>query len=158
MPKLLPGLNFIAGLNGETEETYRLNMQLLNQQELGLMLRRINIRQVEGSGFLEVPREEFRRFKSEVRSEIDTPMLQSILPIGTISKMCGILRRPHREAKARHELEVQRQVTSWISRVTFGRQVGAYPILVGVVPDSIETNQRDDNRTWIAKCNCGRGD
>ena len=87
MPKLLPGLNFIAGLNGETEETYRLNMQLLNQiKNLGLMLRRINIRQVEGSGFQEVPREEFRRFKSEVRSEIDTPMLQSILPIGTILK------------------------------------------------------------------------
>ena len=33
LPKLLPGLNFIAGLNGETEETYRLNMEVAPQDQ-----------------------------------------------------------------------------------------------------------------------------
>ena len=31
LPKLLPGLNFIAGLNGETDATYGLNMDLLQR-------------------------------------------------------------------------------------------------------------------------------
>ena len=57
LPKMLPGLNLIAGLNGETEATYQMNLKLLRSilQE-GLMLRRINIRQVEGAGFQEVPK------------------------------------------------------------------------------------------------------
>ncbi len=47
LPKLLPGLNFIAGLNGETEATYGMNMDLLRGlRNEGLLLRRINIRQV----------------------------------------------------------------------------------------------------------------
>ena len=29
LPKLLPGLNFIAGLNGETDATYDSNRELL---------------------------------------------------------------------------------------------------------------------------------
>ena len=56
LPKLLPGLNFIAGLNGETEATYGMNMALLRDiRSEGLLLRRINIRQVEGEGFQEIP-------------------------------------------------------------------------------------------------------
>ena len=90
MPKLLPGLNFIAGLNGETKETYRLNMQLLNQiKNLGLMLRRINIRQVEGSGFQEVP----RRNSGDLRAKSDPRLIlrccSRSYPLGRYSKMCG---------------------------------------------------------------------
>ena len=135
MPKLLPGLNFIAGLNGETKETYRLNMQLLNQiKNLGLMLRRINIRQVEGAGFQEVPREEFRRFKSEVRSEIDTPMLQKVLPTGTILKDVWWESFGDRIRKPEHvmNLKYRNESCHGSPGVTFGRQIGAYPILVGV--------------------------
>src|SRR2546428_39541 len=47
MPRLLPGLNFVAGLEGETEKTFDLNLaflkRLLNED---LWVRRINIRQV----------------------------------------------------------------------------------------------------------------
>ena len=58
-----------------------------SNQELGLMLRRINIRQVEGVGFQEVPRENSGDLgRSQI--EIDTPMLQKVLPLERYSKMC----------------------------------------------------------------------
>jgi len=47
MPWLLPGLNFVLGLPGETKETYELNKQFLQRiLDEGLMVRRVNIRQV----------------------------------------------------------------------------------------------------------------
>ncbi|MED6318999.1 MAG: radical SAM protein, partial [Candidatus Thermoplasmatota archaeon] len=75
LPKLLPGLNFIAGLNGETEATYGMNMALLRDiRSEGLLLRRINIRQVEGEGFQEVPSDAFAEFKTACRDDIDKPL------------------------------------------------------------------------------------
>ena len=65
LPKLLPGLNFIAGLKGETDESYRFNKELLESlKNSGLWVRRINIRQVEGKGFQEVNEKPFKIFKS----------------------------------------------------------------------------------------------
>src|SRR5207245_6969752 len=47
MPRLLPGLNFVAGLEGETEKTFALNLAFLKQLlEEDLWVRRVNIRQV----------------------------------------------------------------------------------------------------------------
>ena len=55
LPSLLPGLNFIAGLNGETERTYAMNLELLKElKSEGLWLRRINIRQVEGLSLIHI--------------------------------------------------------------------------------------------------------
>ena len=135
LPKLLPGLNLIAGLNGETEATYQMNLKLLRAilQE-GLMLRRINIRQVEGVGFQEVPKKAFSAFKKEVRATIDTPMLERLLPVGTI------LRNVWWESSGdRIRLPEQVEDPSYRDEsrhgrpgITFGRQIGAYPILVGV--------------------------
>src|SRR5207245_7175102 len=70
MPRLLPGLNFVAGLDGETKKTFHLNLaflkRLLNED---LWVRRINIRQVrpvrrefEPTGLYR----EFRKFKEAV--------------------------------------------------------------------------------------------
>ena len=76
LPKLLPGLNFIAGLNGETDATYGLNMELLHGlRSEGHWLRRINLRQVEGEGFQDVDSDAFAGFKRRVRDEIDAPLL-----------------------------------------------------------------------------------
>ena len=87
LPRLLPGLNFIAGLNGESEYTYSSNMELLRKiRGEGLWLRRINIRQVEGKGFQKVPKGIFKDFKKAVREEIDTPLLEEMFPVGTILK------------------------------------------------------------------------
>ena len=135
LPRLLPGLNFIAGLNGETESTYHKNLDLLRSiKDEGLWLRRINIRQVEGNSFQEVNESQFKRFKTCVRDEIDNPLLKEMFPEGSI------LRDVRWEA---HDDRIRRpeQVTDPIYRdpeingtpgVTFGRQIGAYPILVGV--------------------------
>ena len=47
VPELLPGLNFVCGLAGETEQTYELNEQfLVRVRDAGLLVRRVNIRQV----------------------------------------------------------------------------------------------------------------
>ena len=83
MPKLLPGLNFIAGLNGETEASYQMNLDLLHEiRREGLLLRRINIRQVEGEGFQDIPQKAFNTFKTNVRDTIDGPLLEELFPLG----------------------------------------------------------------------------
>ncbi len=144
LPKLLPGLNFIAGLNGESEETYNMNRNLLNDLRTeGLWLRRINIRQVEGKGFQEVQDDVFRRFKKSVREEIDHPLLQEMFPIGT--RLSDVWWESHEDRirRPQHVLNPIHQDPKIHGRpgITFGRQIGAYPILVGapyLIP--LETN------------------
>ena len=144
LPKLLPGLNFIAGLNGESTLTYDMNMDLLREiRDEGLWLRRINIRQVEGLGFQDIPSKKFNNFKMQVRKEIDNPLLKEMFPIGTI------LRGVHWESQE-NRIRTPDQFTNPLywdekirgeSGITFGRQIGAYPILIGVpykIP--LETN------------------
>jgi radical SAM superfamily enzyme with C-terminal helix-hairpin-helix motif len=116
MPILLPGLNFVAGLEGETKKTFDLNLTFLKHLlEEDLWVRRINIRQVrpvrrefEPTGLYR----EFRRFKEAVRATIDHEMLQRVIPEGTV------LRDVFLELQDGH--------------VTYGRQIGTYPILVGL--------------------------
>ncbi|CAI8358749.1 MAG: Uncharacterised protein [Candidatus Poseidoniaceae archaeon] len=134
LPKLLPGLNFIAGLNGERTETYSMNLNLLNElRNEGLLLRRINIRQVEGEGFQDIPEKEFKSFKSAVRDTIDSPLLQELFPLGHILKDVHWETHDGRTRLPVHlsEEHVGEHVHGRAG-LTFGRQIGAYPILVGV--------------------------
>ncbi len=116
MPILLPGLNFVAGLDGETRRSFDLNVAFLKHLlEEDLWVRRINIRQVrpvrrefEPTGLYR----EFRRFKEAVRTTIDHEMLRRVVPEGTV------LRDVFLELQDGH--------------VTYGRQIGTYPILVGL--------------------------
>ena len=116
LPALLPGINFLGGLAGETPETYELNMGFLEQVlDEGLLLRRINIRQVSPvCGRVEVKHDQraFRKFKLQVRAEIDQPNLQALLPYA------APMRRVWTEL---HD-----------GKTTFGRQIGSYPLLVGI--------------------------
>ncbi|QLG26197.1 radical SAM protein [Halorarum halophilum] len=123
LPKLLPGINLVHGLQGETEDTFAHNREFLEDvMEEGLMLRRVNIRQVmafEGTEMAETGadlarehKKEFQRYKREVRETVDRPMLERVMPTGTV------LPDVHLEY---HE-----------DGTTFGRQLGTYPILVGV--------------------------
>ena len=134
LPKLLPGLNFIAGLNGESAETYGLNKQLLNQiRNENLWLRRINIRQVEGIGFQEIPTDLFKDFKTWTRNEIDAPLLTELFPLGL--KLSGVTWEAHdgRIRLPAHLGEEHRDpAIHGKAGITFGRQIGAYPILIGV--------------------------
>lgn len=120
VPELLPGLNFVCGLAGETEKTYDLNEQFLVRIcDAGLAVRRVNIRQVmpfEGTraysdNTLGKHERRFRAFKEFVRNKIDLPMLQRVFPVGTVLR------------------DVRIEVSGDLS---FGRQPGSYPILVGI--------------------------
>jgi len=120
IPELLPGLNFIGGLAGETAETFALNKEFLNKiLTSGLLVRRVNIRQLmpfEGTRAYEnnclgIHDKLFHQFKDEVRSMFDVPMLERVFPVGTV------LTDVHVEISG---------------AVSFGRQMGTYPVLVGI--------------------------
>ncbi|MBN1501459.1 MAG: radical SAM protein [Spirochaetes bacterium] len=97
IPVLLPGINLIHGLNGETENTFRINYEsLLEIQNRGLLLKRINIRKLlkfPGTPIAEMKykisdktRNRYDYFKEKIRSEIDHYMLQKVYPEGTVLK------------------------------------------------------------------------
>jgi radical SAM superfamily enzyme with C-terminal helix-hairpin-helix motif len=123
LPKLLPGINLVHGLKGETAETFEHNKRFLQRvYDAGLMLRRVNIRQVmafEGTDMAETGAEiakdhkqQFKQYKQEVRETIDNPMLQRVAPPGTV--LPDVHLEYHQDGK------------------TFGRQLGTYPLLVGL--------------------------
>ena len=135
LPMLIPGLNFIAGLNGETPtKTYNLNKEFLQSLvDEGLWLRRINIRQVEGKGFQEIPEKEFKSFKKWTRENVDAPLLQDIFPLGLELKDVRWESHDSRIRLPKHLEQVHlSQDILGKGGVTFGRQIGAYPILIGV--------------------------
>lgn len=132
--KLLPGINFLVGLPGETKETFRKNIDFLKSiLDEGLLVRRVNIRQV--MVFDETPiadmvkrpktkhRREFERFKEWVRENFDLPMMRKVFPVGTVIK--DVLLEAYDGAH------------------TLGRQIGTYPILVRI-PEKLELFRTTD--------------
>jgi radical SAM superfamily enzyme with C-terminal helix-hairpin-helix motif len=123
LPKLLPGINLLHGLKGEREETFEHNKRFLERvYDAGLMLRRVNIRQVMafdgtemsdvGADIAKDHKKLFKQYKTEVREEIDNPMLQRLAPPGTV--LPNVHLEYHEDGR------------------TFGRQLGTYPLLVGI--------------------------
>ena len=116
MPKLLPGLNLIYGLDGETPGTYDLNKKFLHKiLDENLLVRRINIRQVlpiRREFTVRVNPNRFKKNKEEIREEIDREMLKRMVPKGTVLK--NVFTEIHD------------------GNTTFGRQIGSYPLLVGI--------------------------
>lgn len=123
LPELLPGLNFVHGLIGETKNTFKLNYEfLMRLLEENLLVRRINIRQVmpfEGTPMASVGdkiakkhKGIFHAYKEKIRRDVDMEMLRRVAPAGAVLK------------DVRMEL--------YDSGVAFGRQIATYPILVGV--------------------------
>ncbi len=94
LPHLLPGINLLYGLPGESKRTIECNMDFLTTLvDEGLIVRRINIRQVIGfdstrlgSTRTKLKRNLFFRHKEQVRQEIDTEMIKRVAPPGTILK------------------------------------------------------------------------
>ncbi len=133
MPKFLPGINFVAGLRGESGETFELNYEFLKELlNRNLFLRRINIRQVKVLRHtllygekrkveirLKKHRKYFLQFKRKVRESVDREMLKKILPVGTLLKdvRCEVFEKG----------------------ITFGRQFGSYPLVIGI-PGKYERN------------------
>ena len=130
MPYLLPGINILFGLKGESKETYIKNYKFLKEvMEKNLLLRRINVRQVvnlKGNG-IKINKTEFRKFKKKINEEINKPMLQKMLPYGSI------LRNVY--------LELNK------GNATYGRQIGTYPILI-YLPYKTEINRFVDVKVY----------
>jgi len=123
MPELLPGLNFVFGLEGETKNTFNLNYEFLKQiLDENLLLRRINLRQVIpipntkmyriGNKLVNKHKNLFKKFKNQVKENIERPMLKKILPQATIVK--NVYTEKHD------------------GKLTFARQLGSYPLLIGI--------------------------
>ena len=133
LPYLLPGINLLYGLRGETKETFKINYNYLKDiYDKGLMLRRINIRQVVPFFGTELTIKDvekakkrknlFLSFKEKIRKEIDNPMLKRVVPKGTLFKNVFV------EVKERDDL-------------FFGRQFGSYPILVGIKEKNLKIGE-----------------
>ncbi|MBW2989310.1 radical SAM protein [Candidatus Woesearchaeota archaeon] len=124
MPKLLPGINLLYGLKGESKSTHHENMLWLKRiLEEKLMLRRINIRQVSifegtdlyngcGNRFLKKNKKYYWKWRDEIRHKIDLPMLKRLVPEETLLKGC--------------------MAEVYDGNTTFCRQIGTYPLIVGV--------------------------
>ncbi len=124
IPKLLPGINFLHGLIGETPQTLKYNYNFLKKIfNNGLLLRRINIRQVatlDQYPEVNISKKQFEKYKKKVNENINKPMLKKVFPGGTILK--NVLTETHR------------------GKLTYGRQLGSYPILVGI-PGQLKLNK-----------------
>ena len=120
LPHLLPGINFIAGLPGESKETWNLNMELLKRiKEEGLLVRRVNVRKLSlipgtrvasmidkvkvAKGY-----ERFRKYVMEWQRE----MLSKVAPRGTVL--------------------VNLVVEKTEKGVAYARSPGSYPITVEI--------------------------
>ncbi|ACJ15896.1 hypothetical protein, conserved [Thermococcus onnurineus NA1] len=132
MPWLLPGINILFGLPGETKKSYELTFQFLKKLlDDGLMVRRINIRQVvvfPGTPLwhmrnrvkTEKHKKLIQHYKYKIRHEIDLPMLKRVVPVGTVLR------------------DVRAEV--YDNGLTYGRQIGSYPLIVGI-PKEVELNR-----------------
>ncbi|WP_350342665.1 radical SAM protein [Proteinivorax tanatarense] len=116
IPKLLPGVNFLHGLLGESPKTLKKNYEFLQKiYDENLMLRRINVRQVNNLNSYNnsrINQYKFKEYKEKINEEINKPMLQRVFPVGTLLQ----------------EIIIEKVQGS----LAFGRQLGSYPILIGV--------------------------
>jgi radical SAM superfamily enzyme with C-terminal helix-hairpin-helix motif len=132
MPRFLPGINLLFGLIGESKTTNEHNMSWLKRfMDEGLLIRRINVRQVDifegtpiyntvGNKFIKKNKKFYWKWRNEIRQTIDFPMLKRLVPEGTVIK------------NVRMEI--------YDGNTTFGRQIGTYPLIVGV-KERLELNK-----------------
>ncbi|MFW5749500.1 MAG: radical SAM protein [Halanaerobium sp.] len=122
IPKLLPGLNLLHGLIGESRATLKYNYQFLEKLlQNDLLLRRINIRQVVRLGSypeVKYSQGEFKKYKQKINEKINQQMLKKVFPTGVILK----------------DLYSEKKKGS----LNYCRQLGTYPILTAVI------DQNDD--------------
>lgn len=101
LPELLPGINFVLGLKGETAKTFMLNKEFLQEiLQSNLLIRRVNIREVlplPGTPMWEVGDKIARKhskyitgFKKWVRENFDVKMMRRVFPPGTVVRRCYV--------------------------------------------------------------------
>jgi radical SAM superfamily enzyme with C-terminal helix-hairpin-helix motif len=98
LPHLLPGINLLYGMPGETRETFRINEEFLNKiMQEGLLVRRVNIRKVSilentplclrsRQVFANLAKHEqlYRVHRVRVMRFFDKEMLKKVVPEGVL--------------------------------------------------------------------------
>ncbi len=132
MQKFLPGINILFGLDKESKRTHEENMRWLKKiLDDGLLLRRINVRQVNifegtplynsvGNKFLRKNKKYYWKWRNDIRQKIDLPMLKKLVPVDRVLK------------------NVRMEVHD--GKHTFGRHLGSYPLIVGL-NERVELNK-----------------
>lgn len=134
IPLLLPGINLIQGLRGETSETFKTNYRYLMEiAEKGLLVKRINIRKLlpyPGTGLYNEKTltnrgllNRFEYFREKIRNDIDRFMLKKIYPAGTVIKNNLVLDRR--------------------DSYSFAKQIASYSITVKI-PEELELKSFQD--------------
>jgi radical SAM superfamily enzyme with C-terminal helix-hairpin-helix motif len=133
-PELLPGINFVLGLPGETAKTFRLNKDfLLRILEEDLLVRRVNIREVLplpgtpmwsiGTRIAEKNKKYIKAFKKWVRENFDQEMIRRVYPSRTIIRNCYVER---------------------VGNPSVARPLGSYPITVFLEGSSLKQWEKVD--------------
>jgi len=123
LPHLLPGINFILGLPGETAETYKKNRMFLEEiLRRGLLVRRVNVRRLLPLPVTRVYRmkhgvrgrleKHARSFTYWVRNVFEKTMLSRVAPQGTILRNLV--------------------VEDCSNGVCYARQPGSYPVMTAI--------------------------
>ena len=124
MQKFLPGINILFGLIGENKETNEHNMKWLKRfLKEDLLIRRINVRQVDifegtplyntvGNKFIKKNKKYYWKWRNQIRQEIDFPMLNKLVPSGSVLK------------------DIRTEI--YDGKTTFARQIGTYPLIIGI--------------------------
>ena len=124
MPTFLTRNNLLFGHIGETKETKEHNLKWLKKMlNEGLLIRRINVRQVDifqgtplhntvGNKFIKKNKKYYWKWRNQIRQQIDLPMLKKLTPQGSILK------------------DLYTEIHD--GKTTFARQLGTYPLIVGI--------------------------
>ena len=115
--KLLPGINLIHGLAGESTETFRINYEsLIQMRDSGLLIKRINIRTLNpfpgtpladsASRIDKRIENRYEYYRNKIRSDIDHEMLTKIYPSGSVLKNL-------RTVESRDGYTLSRQIQSY---------------------------------------------
>lgn len=117
LPELLPGVNFVLGLPGETKSTFTRNrefLELLLQENL--LVRRVNVREVLplpgtpmwsiGDNIVRRHKKYILSFKKWVREYFDVQMIKRVFPSGVLLRRCIV-------EGVRGETGIARQIGSY---------------------------------------------
>lgn len=90
MPKLLPGINIIYGLNGQTKNTLDINLKNFERIfKKGNWIRRVFVRKLTSpygeqfDNYTDKDLEEFKDWQNKIEENFTIPMLKEIYPIDT---------------------------------------------------------------------------
>ncbi|HPP50341.1 MAG TPA: radical SAM protein, partial [Spirochaetota bacterium] len=155
--RLLPGINLIHGLIGETADTFKINYEsLVEILDKGLLLKRINIRSLfPFPGTIAAQKQthntmienRYRFYRDKIRNEIDHAMITRLFPIGTVIAHMQVLSCVHGYSYAKEirsyaitaKIPVVLPLFSFVDCIVVGHQERSllclpYPLAINSLP------------------------